>query len=160
MRILSILALLAFTAIATPARADGLVLDLSPAWTCSPVGMLTGFQYNLKTGDFQKGVALGAGYGCRYTGWKIPLGVDIVGGAAINSNAPNAGQGSVVFTADDLYGVGGGAQFFKDPSTGSLTGQVIFSFFLAPSWAATVTQLKAAKATASAEGAKAAKAGQ
>jgi hypothetical protein len=130
------------------ACADGLVLDLSPNWQCSPVGSLSGYQYNVKTGSFQRGVALGAGYGCRYTGWKIPLSIEGVGSFAVNDNAPNAAQGSLIFVADDNFGFGPGTQIFKDPVTGNLTGQMLLSLYLTGSWAATVEQFKQAKVQA------------
>ena len=139
-------------------RADGLVLNLSDTWTCSPVAALTGEQLNLKTQTFQQGVSLGAGYGCRYTGWKqLPLAIEAVGGFAANSNAPNAIQGNLIFVAADNYGIGPGAQVFKDPVSGDYVGQMPISFFLTASWAATTEQLKAVRVEARAEGAKAAR---
>jgi hypothetical protein len=91
------------------------------------------------------------GAGCRYTGWKVPLSIEAVGSFAMNENAPNAGQGSLIFVVDDNYGIGPGAQIFKDPATGDLTGQMLVSFFLTASWASTIEQLDRAKATAKAE---------
>lgn len=143
-----ILVFLGMVAFPSTVRADALVLPLSDTVTCSPVGMLTGYQYNLSTKDFQKGVALGAGVGCRWTGWKVPLGINLVGGAGININAPNAAQGSLVFTVADNYGVACGAQVFNDPLSGDRTYQGLVSFFLGASWAATVEQLATAKARA------------
>lgn len=144
-KLLFAITLFALTLAPLVARADGLVLGLSPTWTCSPVGMLTGFQYNVKTGDFQKGIGLGAGYGCRYTGWKLPLSIEAVGGMAVNSGSPNAAQGSIIFAVADNYGIGPGTQVFKDPVTGNLTGQMLVSFFLTGSWASTTEQLNKAK---------------
>lgn len=129
-----------------------LVLVLSDTWTCSPVAALTGEQLNLKTQSFQQGVSLGAGYGCRYVGWKVPLALEAVGGFAANSNAPNAVQGNLIFVVADNYGIGPGTQVFKDPISGSYTGQMLVSFFLTASWAATIEQLKQAKFEAKAEG--------
>jgi hypothetical protein len=130
------------------AHADALVLNLSDTWTCSPVAALTGEQLNLKTQTFQQGVSLGAGYGCRFTGWKLPLSIEAVGGFAANSNAPNAVQGNLIFVVADNYGIGPGAQVFKDPVSGDYVGQALVSFFLTASWAATTEQLQRAKATA------------
>lgn len=127
------------------AQADGLALQLSDSWGCSPVGMLSGMQYNISTKAFQRGVALGAGIGCRYTGWRVPLGIDAVGGASIVTNAPNSAEGSLIFTVADNYGIGPGLQVFKDPVSGSLDTQFLVSFFLTGSWAATIEQLTAAK---------------
>lgn len=158
MRTLFFAALLfAFASLAgQQARADGLVLQLTDTINCSPVGMVTGYQLNVKTQTFQRGVALGLGYGCRWTGWKVNLGAELVGGTAINDNAPNAGQGSLIFTIADNYGVGPGVQVFRDPVSGNLTGQMLVSFFLTGSWASTVDQLARVKAAARAEGARAA----
>lgn len=130
------------------AHADGLVLQLSDNWQCSPVAALTGYQLNLKTQVFQQGVSFGAGVGCRWTGWITPLGIELVGGFAANSNAPNAGQGNIIFTVADNFGIGPGAQVFKDPVTGDLTGQMLLSFFVTASWASTIDQLTRAKQAA------------
>ena len=131
--------------LSSPARADALVLPVTDTLACSPVAALTGYQLNAATKTFQQGIGLGAGVGCRYTGWKVPLGVDIVGGAAVNANAPNAAQGSLIFTVADNFGIGPGLQVFKDTTTGDLTAQFLVSFFLTGSWAATVDQFAAAK---------------
>ena len=149
---IAFVALLFGLAFACPkARADGLVLPLSDTVSCSPVLGLSGYQYNVKTGDFQKGVALGAGGGCRWTGWRIPLGLEVVGGAGLNSNAPNAAQGSLLFVVNDNYGAGPGVQVFKDPVSGERTWQMLVSFFLTGDWAATVEQLSTAKRNAAAK---------
>jgi hypothetical protein len=145
-----------FVAPMPEARADALVVPLSDNITCSPVGMLSGYQYNATTKEFQKGVALGAGVGCRYTGWKVPLALNLVGGAGLSTNAPNSAQGSLVLTVADNYGLGGGAQAVKDPVSGERSYQALVSFFLGASWAATVEQLSTAKANS----AKAARAGK
>ena len=131
--------------VSSAARADALVLQVSDTWTCSPVASLTGYQYNASTKTFQQDVGLGAGVGCRYTGWRTPLGVDLVGGATISANSPNAAQGSLIFTVADNFGVGPGMRAFKDPSTGDITAQFLVSFFLTGSWAATIDQFTAAK---------------
>ena len=130
------------------AHADALVLNLSDTWTFSPVAALTGEQLNLKTQTFQQGVSLGAGYGCRFTGWKLPLSIEAVGGFAANSNAPNAIQGNLIFVAADNYGIGPGVQVFKDPVSGDYVGQALVSFFLTASWAATTEQLHQTKVQA------------
>jgi hypothetical protein len=147
---LAVLFALLLSASSPPAHADGLVLNLSDHWACSPVGAITGYQLNLKTTTFQRGVALGAGYGCRYDGWKVPLGIDLVGGVSLSSNSPNAGQGSVLFVVDDNYAIGIGGQVHKDPTDGSLVPQALLSFVLTGSWAATVEQLSTAKNKAAA----------
>jgi hypothetical protein len=135
----------------TPAHWEGLSYIISDTWTCSPVAALTGYQLNLKTTTFQQGVALGAGFGCRYTGWSVPLSIEAVGSFAANSNAPNAVQGNLIFVVADNFGVGPGTQVFKDPATNSYTGQLLVSFFLTGSWASTVAQAKQIKAQAKAE---------
>jgi hypothetical protein len=155
---LAVLFALLLSASSPPAHADGLVLNLSDHWACSPVGAITGFQLNLKTSTFERGVALGAGYGCRYDGWKIPLGIDLIGGISMNDNAPNAGQGNVLFTAYDNYGIAFGGQIHKDPTDGSLVPQAIVSFVLTASAAATMEQFKAAKKAAAARATEEAKA--
>jgi hypothetical protein len=147
---IAILFTLLLAAFSPPARADGLVLTLSDHWQCSPVGAITGYQLNLKTTTLQKGVALGAGYGCRYDGWKIPLGIDLIGGISLNDNAPNAGQGNILFTAYDNYGIAIGGQVHKDPTDGSLVPQALLSFVLTASAAATIEQFSAAKKAAAA----------
>ena len=136
---------------ATPAHWEGLSYVISDTWTCSPVAALTGYQLNLKTTTFQQGVSLGAGAGCRYTGWSVPLSIEAVGGFAANSNAPNAGQGNLIFVVADNFGVGPGMQIFKDPTTGNYTEQMLVSFFLTGSWASTVAQAKHLKAQSKAE---------
>jgi hypothetical protein len=130
------------------ARADGLVLPLGDNWQCSPVAALTGYQYNVKTQVFQQGVSFGAGVGCRWTGWKVALGVEAVGSFSMNNNAPNAGQGNLILTVADNFGIGPGVQVFKDPVTGDLTGQMLISFFVTASWASTIDQLARAKQAA------------
>ena len=82
----------------------------------------------------------------------MPLALEAVGGFAANSNAPNAVQGNLIFVVADNYGIGPGTQVFKDPISGSYTGQMLVSFFLTASWAATIEQLKQAKFEAKAEG--------
>jgi hypothetical protein len=136
--------------LSTPARADGLVLQISDNWECSPVGALSGYQYNATTGIFQKGVSLGAGVGCRYKGTRIPLGIDLLGGAAVNDNAPNAMQFNALFVIDDNYGAGPGMQIFRDPVDGTREWQFLASLFLTASWAATIEQFKSTAATAAA----------
>ena len=133
---------------ATPAHWEGLTYIISDVWACSPVAALTGYQLNLKTSTFQQGVSLGAGFGCRYTGWSIPLAIEAVGGFAANSNAPNAVQGNLIFVVADNFGLGAGSQVFKDPVTNSYTGQMLVSFFLTGSWASTIEQAKKIKAQA------------
>lgn len=130
---------------------EGLSYVISDTWTCSPVVALTGYQLNLKTSTFQQGVSLGAGFGCRYTGLAVPLSIEGVGGFAANSNAPNAVQGNLILVVADNFGLGGGTQVFKDPVTGSYTGQMLVSLFLTGSSASTVAQAKALKAEARAE---------
>lgn len=142
---IAILFAVLLAALSPPARADGLVLNLSDHWACSPVGAITGYQLNLKTTTFQKDVALGAGYGCRYDGWKVPLGIDLIGGISINDNAPNAGQGNILFVFDDNFGVAIGGQVHKDPTDGSLVPQALLSFVLTASAAATIEQFSTVK---------------
>jgi hypothetical protein len=136
---------------ATPAHWEGLSYVISDTWTCSPAMALTGYQLNLKTTTFQKGVSLGAGIGCRYTGWSVPLTIEAVGSFAANDNAPNATQGNLLFVIADNFGIGPGTQVFKDSVTGNYTGQMLVSFFLTGSWASTVAQAKQLKAQAKAE---------
>jgi hypothetical protein len=136
---------------ATPAHWEGLSYVISDTWTCSPVAALTGYQLNVKTSTFQQGVSLGGGAGCRYTGWSVPLSIEAVGGFAANSNAPNAGQGNLIFVVADNFGIGPGMQIFKDPTTGDYTEQMLVSFFLTGSWASTIEQSKKLKAQAKAE---------
>ena len=150
---IAILFTLLLAAFSPPARADGLMLNLSDHWACSPVGAITGYQLNLKTTTFQKGVALGVGYGCRYDGWKVPLGIDLVGGISINDNAPNAGQGNILFVVDDNFGLAIGGQVHRDPTDGSLVPQALLSFVLTASTAATIEQFSTAKKTAAARAA-------
>ena len=134
------------TLFASPASAEGMVWKPAPDVQCSPVGTFTGYQFNLKTKDFQKGVALGGGYGCRYVGWVVPVGLNLVGGASVSENAPNAAQGSLILTLADNYGIGGGAQVFRDPVSRDYIVQGLLSFFVTASWAATVEQLREVKA--------------
>ena len=155
---LAILFALLLAAFSPPARADGLVLNLSDHWACSPVGAITGYQLNLKTTTFQKGVALGAGYGCRYDGWKVPLGISGLVGASLNENSPNAGQGNILFTVYDNYGVAIGGQVYKDPTDGSLVPQALVSFVLTASAAATIKQFETAKKAAASRAVEAARA--
>jgi hypothetical protein len=110
----------------SPARAQSLplpVLELGASWTCQPPIALSAYQYNLKTGEFQQGVALMTGYGCTYRGWSVPLGVAAYGGLAVNSNAPNAAQGSVMFSVADTFAFGVGAQVFRSPADQSMISQ-------------------------------------
>jgi hypothetical protein len=76
-----------------------------------------------------------------------------VGGFAANSNAPNAGQGNLIFVVADNFGVGPGMQVFKDPTIGSYTEQMLVSFFLTGSWASTIHQLKQEKSKSAMDGA-------
>jgi hypothetical protein len=130
---------------------EGLSYVISDTWTCSPVAALTGYQLNVSTSTFQRGVSLGAGAGCRYTGWSVPLSIEAVGGFAANSNAPNAIQGNLIFVVADNFGIGPGAQVYKDAATGDYTGQMLVSFFLTGSWASTIAQAKQLKAQAKSE---------
>ena len=134
------------------AHADGLTFSPSENWTCSPVAAVTGFQYNVRLSTFQRGVSLGLGYGCRYTGYSVPLTIEAVGSGALNDNAPNAGQLNLIFVAADNYGIGPGTQIFRDPVTHDLTGQTLISGFLTGSWASTIQQFKQAKVEARREG--------
>ena len=136
---------------ATPAHWEGLSYVISDTWTCSPVAALTGYQLNASTSTFQQGVSLGAGAGCRYTGWSVPLSIEAVGGFAANSNAPNAVQGNLIFVVADNFGIGPGMQIFKDATSGDYTEQMLVSFFLTGSWASTVAQAKQIKAQTQAE---------
>lgn len=104
----------------------------SNTWCTAPALAITAIQINLKTGDYER-VALGAGYGVVYKGWKVNLGVGLYGGIGISNKQPNAPQGHVLFSVANLGAVGFGFETYRDPTNpnhriwqGLLTGAISY----------------------------------
>lgn len=84
-------------------------------WCSAPALAVTAIQINLKTGDYQR-VALAAGYGVVYKGWKVNLGAGVYAGIGISNKQPNAPQVNLLFSVANLGAAGFGFETYRDPT--------------------------------------------